>query len=140
MVMDARFSRNVRSSRDTLTTSKNDAQPEMSSLSTEVFQQFYSKLVETLPMDDAVFTAKLFSNNLLPGDLKNQLKLLHRTSADKAVLFLDSVIEPSVTGDDGSTFNKLLNVMEDSEYEHVKQLAKQIRMNTLKISTTDSGM
>ena len=48
-------------------------------------------------MDDAVFVAKLFSNDLLPGDLKNQLKLVHRTSADKAVLFLDSVIEPSVT-------------------------------------------
>ena len=135
--MHARFSR---SSRDTLTACRNDAQPEMSSLSTEVFQQFYSKLVETLPMDDAVFIAKLFSNDLLPGDLKNQLKLLHRTSADKAVLFLDSVIEPSVTSDGGSSFDKLLNVMEDSEYQHVKELAKQIRMNTLKISTTDSGM
>ena len=91
-------------------------------------------------MDDAVFIAKLFSNNLLPGDLKNQLKLLHRTSADKAVLFLDSVIEPSVTSDGGSSFDKLLNVMEDSEYQHVKELAKQIRMSTLKIPTTDSGV
>ena len=34
-----------------------------------VFQQFYSKLVKTLPMDDAVFTAELFLNDLLPGDL-----------------------------------------------------------------------
>ena len=59
----------------------------------KVFQQsIYSKLVETLPMDDAMFVAKLFSNDLLPGDLKNQLKLVHRTSADEAVLFLDSVI------------------------------------------------
>ena len=87
-----------------------------------VFQQFYSKLVETLPMDDAVFVAKLFSNGLLPGDLKNQLKLLHRTSADKAVLFLDSVIEPSVTSDGGSSFDKLLHIMEDSEYQHLKEL------------------
>ena len=132
--------RNVRSYRDILTTYRNDARPEMSSLSTEVFKQFYSELVKTLPMDDAVFIAELFSNDLLPGDLKNQLKLLHRTSADKAVLFLDSVIEPSMTSDGGSSFDKLLNVMEDSEYQHVKELAKQIRMNTLKISTTDSGM
>ena len=92
-----------------------------------IFQQFYSKLVETLPMDDAVFIAKLFSNDLLPGDLKNQLKLPHRTSADKAVLFLDSVIEPSVTSDGGSSFDTLLNVMEDGEYQHVKELAKQIK-------------
>ena len=48
-------------------------------MSSEVFQHFYSKLVKTLPMDDAVFTAELFSNDLLPGDLKNQLKLVHRT-------------------------------------------------------------
>ena len=85
-------------------------------------------------MDDAVFIAKLFSNDLLPGDLKNQLKLLHRTLADKAVLFLDSVIEPSVTNDGGSSFDKLLNVMEDSEYSHVKQLAKQIRTSLKKRS------
>ena len=62
-----------------------------------------------------MFTAGLLSNNLLPGNLKNQLKLVHRTSAVKAVLFLDSVIEPSVTSDGGSSFDKLLHVMEDSE-------------------------
>ena len=104
-----------------------------------VFQQFYSKLVETLPMDDAVFTAELFSNDLLPGDLKNQLKLVHRTSADKAVLFLDSVIEPSVTSDGGSSFDKLLHVMEDSEYQHVKELVVQIRASLLESHNDDRG-
>ena len=105
----------------------------------EVFKEFYSKLVETLPMDDAKFVAKLFSSNLLPGDLKNQLKLLHRTSADKATLFLDSVIEPSVTSSDGSSFEKLLKVMEDSEYEHVKELTKLIRTSLRKRSNSDNG-
>ena len=104
-----------------------------------VFQQFYSELVETLPMDDAVFIAELFSNDLLPGDLKNHLKLLHRTSADKAALFLDSVIEPSVTSNGGSSFDKLLNVMEDSEYQHVKEVAKQIRTNLQETSDNDKG-
>ena len=83
-------------------------------------------------MDDAVFTAELFSNNLLPGNLKNQLKLVHRTSADKAALFLDSVIEPSVTIDGGSSFDKLLHVMEDSEYQHLKELAGEIVTSLLK--------
>ena len=104
-----------------------------------VFQQFYSKLVKTLPMDDAVFTAELFSNDLLPGDLKNQLKLLHRTSADKAVLFLDSVIEPSVTSDGGSSFDKLLHVMEDSEHQHLKELVVQIRTSLLQSHNNDRG-
>ena len=107
-------------------------------MGSEVFQQFYSKLVKTLPMDDAVFTAELFSNDLLPGNLKNQLKLVHRTSADKAVLFLDSVIEPSVTSDGGSSFDKLLHVMEDSEYQHVKELAEEIRTSQ-KRSTVNNG-
>ena len=133
------FSRNSRSSsgRDPCTTDCDVS--EVSSLSSEVFQQFYSKLVETLPMDDAVFVAKLFSNDLLPGDLKNQLKLVHRTSADKAVLFLDSVIEPSVTSDGGSSFDKLLHVMEDSEYQHLKELVVQIRTSLLHSDNNDRG-
>ena len=133
------FSRNSRSSsgRDPCTTDCDVS--EVSSLSSEVFQQFYSKLVETLPMDDAVFVAKLFSNDLLPGDLKNQLKLVHRTSADKAVLFLDSVIEPSVTSDGGSSFDKLLHVMEYSEYQHLKELVVQIRTSLRQSYNNDRG-
>ena len=111
----------------------NVSEREFSLRRSKIFQQFYSKLVKTLPMDDAVFTAELLSNDLLPGDLRNQLKLVHRTSADKAVLFLDSVIEPSVTSDGGSSFDKLLHVMEDSEYQHVKELAEEIRTGNLHI-------
>ena len=68
-------SRNSRSShsRDPsaspLATCTNDVS-EVSSLSSEVFQQFYSKLVETLPMDDPNFTAKLYSARLLSSYLK----------------------------------------------------------------------
>ena len=101
-------------------------------MSSKVFQQFYSQLVKTLPMDDAVFTAELFSNNLLPGNLKSQIKS-EKTSADKAALFLDSVIKPSVTSDGGNSFDKLLHVMEASEYQHVKELAEEIRTGNLHI-------
>ena len=144
MVMDARFSQNVRSSPDTgpptacrIIDTGIEAQPEMSSLSIEVFQQFYSKLVEALPMDDPNFTANLYSARLLPSYLKEYVESRSpATRTEKATRFLDQVIKPSMT-----SFNGLLNVMEDSEYQHVKELAKQIRMNTLKkISTTYSGM
>ena len=105
----------------------------------DVFQQFYCKLVETLPMDDVKFIAKLYSEGLLPGNLKSQLKS-EKTSADKATLFLDSVIEPSVTSDGGSSFDKLLHVMEDSEYQHVKELAEQIGTNlSCKRSSSNHG-
>ena len=117
------------------TTCTNDVS-EVSSLSSEVFQQFYSKLVETLPMDDPNFTAKLYSARLLSSYLKEYVESRSpATRTEKATRFLDQVIKPSVT-----SFDKLLHVMEDSEYQHVKELAEQIKRNALeKRSTTDDG-
>ena len=71
-------------------------------------------------MDDTLFIDKLFSNDL-PSNLKIKIIATHRTSADKAGHFLNSVIEPSVTSDGGSSFDKLLNVMEDCEYQGTGQ-------------------
>ena len=92
----------------------------------KVFKKFYSKLVEILPMSNATFIAILYSNDLISRELKNQLNLPHRTSAEKATLFLDSVIEPSVTVS-GNCFDELLNVMEDNDHQGMKELARQIR-------------
>ena len=80
----------------------------------------------TLPMNDVTFTARLVSNYLLPGDLSNQVKSL-ATPSDKASHLLDCVIKPAVTIGVNRSFNKLLNVMEDSEYCNVKELAIMIR-------------
>lgn len=79
-------------------------------------------------MDDALFIAELFSANLLPGDMKDQVKAMS-TQADKATHFLDHVILPSVKNDIGSSFDDLIKVMEDGEYNSVKELAKQIRFS-----------
>ena len=92
----------------------------------EVFKQFYYKLVVTLPMNDITFTAQLVSCNLLPGNLSKQVNSL-ATSSDKAAYFLDCVIKPAVTIGADRSFNELLNVMDDSEYCNVKELAQQIR-------------
>ena len=74
-------------------------------------------------MDDPIFVAELFSHDLLPGDHYDQVES-RSTRADKAVYFLNHVIKPTIIIDVGS-FNELLNVMEDSEY-NIKELAKQI--------------
>lgn len=106
----------------------------------EVFKEYYSILVETLPMSDATFVSKLYTCDLLPGDLRNSLNLLHRTSAEKAAIFLDSVIGPSVRSGVGSSFNKLISVMEDSDHQDMKELAKLIRTNLRKRpSSSDNG-
>lgn len=104
----------------------------------EAYKQFYSKLVETLPMDDAIFIAKLYSSDLLPDDLKEHVESL-TTRAKKAMYFLDHVIKPSVTSGVGSSFDDLLNIMEDSEYQGVKELSEQIRTSVRKRSNSDNG-
>ena len=38
-----------------------------------------------------------------------------------------------MTSDGGSSFDKLLHVMEDSKYQHVKELAEEIRTGNLHI-------
>ena len=81
-------------------------------------------------MNDAVFTANLYSNDLLPGDLKNDIELIS-TKAQKATKFLDSVIKPTIDSDDGTRFGVLLEVMKDDEDDSVKRLADTI-LSTIK--------
>ena len=47
-------------------------------------------------------------------------------------------IKPSVTSGIGISFSDLLTVMENSEYENVKTLSKQIT-SSLKEGTTNNG-
>ena len=91
----------------------------------EVFQQFYVKLVRKLPMDDPLFTAELFTCGLLPGDLKQQIKA-EKTRAHKATCFLDDRINSDVSVGNSISFNKLLDVME--KYNGLKELAEEIKI------------
>ena len=104
--------------------------------STEIiFQQFYSKLVETLPMDDPNFTAELYSARLLPSHLKEYVESRSpATRTVKATHFLDQVIKLSMT-----SFDKLLRVMEDSEYQHVKELAAEILRTSLRNTSSSNN-
>ena len=100
-----------------------------------VFQEFYSKLVDTLPMDDTTFIAELYRSGLLPGDQKNLISV-QGTQKQKSAYFLDNTIKPSVTIEVGTSFSDLLTVMENSEYENVKGLAKQIQ---IRLRDIDNG-
>ena len=77
-------------------------------------------------MNDALFIAKLYSRDLLPDDVKEHVQSLP-TRASKAMHFLDHLTKPSVTTGVGSSFDQLLNVMEDSDHQGVKELAKLVR-------------
>ena len=98
----------------------------------EVYKSYYAKLVKVLPMNDVTFIGELYSQDLLPGDLKSQVKSLS-TPAEKASHFLDDVIEPSFSvNNNNKTFEKLISIM--SKFTTVKELASEIS-GKLKVHT-----
>ena len=92
----------------------------------EVFKQFYVELVTMLPVDDTMFLAKLFSCDLLPGNLMNKVEA-ERTPADKAMCFLDGKIKHDISNGDDRSFNKLLDIMEESGNDSLKHLAMKVK-------------
>ena len=104
-----------------------------------VYDSNVDKFVMCLPMDDTLFIAKLSAQNLLPGDTYAQVTALS-SQAKKASYFLDHVIKPALYIDDTSDFEKLLSVMQDSGYSHVKNLSCKIRSNLDDLSNSKSGI
>ena len=88
----------------------------------KVLQEFYLVLVKKLPMNDAIFNAGLHSRNLFPSDLKDQIQS-KSTRAEKASHFLDHFIIDLTK----EKFDDFINVMENSEFERLKKLAKKIK-------------
>ena len=91
----------------------------------KIFVDYLEKLLK-LPMQDSTFIAKLNTQNLLPGDTGSKIEG-QSNSTDKASYFLKNIIEPSVDIDKGDSFNRLLIVMEECGYDHIKHLASEIR-------------
>ena len=87
----------------------------------QTIKNFYSKLVRTLPMDDPYFRSLLYTADLLPGNLKDEVQS-KPTRAERAEYFLDKRIKNNVTN-----FAKLLEVLEKSTDSNMVDLAKQIR-------------
>ena len=90
-----------------------------------IYRKYQEKLVKCLPMDDDLFISKLIHRHLLPGDTLDKINGLS-TQPEKALYFLDHVIEPALAIDDASYFNELLFIMNKSDYMHVKRLAQHI--------------
>ena len=87
------------------------------------------KLMSSLSMDDAIFLGLLKEKNLLPGNLKGKIDA-EKTSADKAALFLNKVIDRAIDIGEFEPLNELLTVMSNEEYLKdplLKQLANNIK-------------
>ena len=92
-----------------------------------VFKEFYVKLVKSLPMQNAIFLAELFSSHLLSMDLKKVIKA-ETTSEDKAMCFLDLKIYHDISKGDFRSFDALLNVMKKNDFRNLNRLAEKIKI------------
>ena len=93
----------------------------------DVLNKFIPQLVKVLPMEDAIFIARLDAVSLFSGNVKATIQSLNfPTSADKASYFLDNIIFPNVNNDN-TNLNKLLTVMDEFDSEALKYLSAEIR-------------
>ena len=94
----------------------------------KVYKEFHLKLMRSLPMNDILFLELLKVQNLLPGDLQEQIQS-KATKAERTAWFLDHAIEPSLNIDEVAPLCKLLSVMSDDtdlKSDLLKKLAAQI--------------
>ena len=92
----------------------------------QVYQDYYASLVTHLPMNEIKFIAELYSKRLLPGDLKSTIQA-QQTSANRAMVFLDHVIESSVQNNDIMPFKTLLSIITEDYGDYLRKLAGDIR-------------
>ena len=85
-----------------------------------IIRKYFTDLVGLLPMNDVMFMAKLYSADLLPGDMWNKVES-KPTPAEKAAYFLLSGIQ-----NDSDNFDKLLTIMENCDDDRLKKLAEKI--------------
>ena len=93
----------------------------------DVLKEFRQRLVKVLPMEDTYFITNLDTADLLPGNTKDKVQSASLpTRADKASHFLDNVILPDVDNN-RSNLDKLLNVMEESDFGVLNGLGTEIQ-------------
>ena len=89
----------------------------------DVFTEYYSNLLEVLPMNLLVST--LYSKRLLSEDHKRKIDS-SSTQREKSQYFLDNVINPSLKIDYTEQFDEMLRAMESSDDPAVKHLVGKI--------------
>lgn len=92
------------------------------------YEMALPNFLRVLPMDDAMFLAELIAGKMFPGDTKDKVKA-KPTKAQKVTEFLNQCIEPSFSDDGNSNdaLDKLLTIMEGSDFEPASDLAKDFK-------------
>ena len=93
----------------------------------EAYGRFYPDLLKCLPMADTHFHEELENKNLLTADLSEEMQTKD-TEAQKAAHFLQNAIDRLLQINNTEPFDDLLEVMENSDNENCKSLAKNIKV------------
>ena len=96
----------------------------MAKTAREAFTEFYSNLVEVLPINDLL--CDFYTSNLLSSDDKAKIDDM-TIKKEKVVYFLDNVIKPGLEIGYTEQFDEMVRMMETVEYRPVKYLAGEIR-------------
>ena len=91
----------------------------------DLFEYYYQALIFSLPMKDSNFIEELFKHDLLTGSFKAKLEALS-VNRERASCLLDDIIKAGLVVGDKTCFVNFLTVMNNSKYDNVKDLAKQI--------------
>ena len=94
---------------------------------TDLFDRYYSILVQSLPIKDVDFMEELLKNDLLPGGVKSKLESL-TARFKRSSYFLVNVIKPGLAV---GSFVSLLTVMKCYKHDNVKDLATRIEKELL---------
>ena len=93
---------------------------------TELFEQYYTGLLFSLPVKDTDFLDELLKHDLLTRDLHSKLESL-TVHYERSLCFLDNVIKPGLADGNSRCFVKLLTIMKYSKHDNVKDLATKIK-------------
>ena len=106
----------------------------------DVFKRFYSELAKVLPMIINELIVIFYTSNLLPDGHKFHIDVLP-TNKEKAEYFLDNVIKPGLEINYTKRFDKMLEVMMNSDDPAVKYLVDEMQMfiSSSSVSSVDQN-
>ena len=86
----------------------------------DVLNKYATELL-ALPVRVPQFIALLNKRSLLPGDIQDKLKAIHRTDAEAAQLFVSEIDKTLVIS--RVSFDKLISAMKEYDDDNIKKLA-----------------
>ena len=97
-----------------------------------IFQKFYAELIKALPISDLL--PEFVASNLLSGGQKSEVES-RNTRKERTQYFLDEAIKRGLDVGFIEPFNKMIDIMENSDDLITRSLASKIKDESDKIAS-----